>query len=854
MPELNSRKEDVKMYSIYFNNFFKFLKNNDSYFEVRILKTESGTVSGYFNDGEMLLKAVRRYDGRNNIFFTLNSINQDIAVRSINKFTKFAKNTTADKEIIHLDWIMLDFDPKRPAGISSTDEELSKAEQLSDAVEDFLAEQGFPEPVKCMSGNGRHLLYPIDMENTAENVSIVKKFLANMSQKFSNDDVEIDKTTYNPARITKLYGTVACKGDPTKERPHRRSYIISAPDVLECVSAEKLSKIISMFGASAKPDKSDNVRKVVKNNTIKSVVPKIDIREFCETHGIEISHEKPNGDGICYVLKTCPWNPEHTDKGAYIVQFPNGKVVARCHHNSCSNENWKTLLEKYHVKDRGGQPFKSEPLEGIDGLSAAEIIIKGVQQAGHKFYCDENENAYAAVPLENGHTEYMAVRDRRYKQFLRQMYYGNYGKAVHKDSLQQVIDTLEAKAVYESPKLKPAIRCKYEGGKLFYYLADAEQTVLCINAGGIHVLKESPIPFVKMQSMLEQVMPLDRNVKEGEKKPTFRKLARKYWKFKSKDDLMLHNVVLLTRFISDIPSPILYYKGDRGSAKTTCMRLDKLLVDPAAADVKALPNSINDIVSALSGQYMVGFDNLEGGISAEVSNLLCICCSSGYYSKRKLFTDNESVNIKLNIRLSLSGITTITERADLLDRCVYLSSQRIPDKERKTEREVMDEFKADLPYLLYRALKILTKAIPIYESLKLQELPRMADFAKWGYAIAEVMKYGGNNFLEAYKRNQEEILEEMVEEDSVLNVLVEWIGKNQSFDGTMSELHVVLTKHAEKMGINTHNGWIKGLSALSRKILRSQSVLSLFGIYIDRGKSNGIRYIKIWKEDEIKNE
>ena len=577
---------------------------------------------------------------------------------------------------------------------------------------------------------------------------------------------------------------------------------------------------------------------------------KIDVKKFCESHGLEIAREKPlDYGGTCFVLSECPWNREHSkDTGAYIIEYPNGKISAGCHHDSCKDENWQTLLNKFPDMKAYTEPHRREPSKKTNDMSVSQIVLADIKQEGHQFYHDKVENAYVAVPLENGHIEYMAVNDKRYKQSLRRMFYKNYDKTISAEAMHQVIDTIEAEANYNSTEIIPATRCKYSNGHIYYYLADEEQTVFCIDKEGIRILEACPIPFIKCQNMLEQVMPMDRRKKKGEKKPTFRTLARKYWKFESDDDMILHNVVLLTRFISDIPAPMLYYKGDRGSAKTTSIRLDKMLVDPSYTDIKALPTSVNDVISALSGQYMICFDNVEGGITKDVANILCISCSSGFFSKRKLFTDNESAHIKLSTRLSFSGITTISGRADFLDRCICLSTKRIPASQRQPVNDILEEFQKDLPYLLYKSMKILSKALVIYEKLELSELPRMADFAKFGFAIAEAFNYGGYKFLEIYRKNQDELLEMMVEEDTILSVLIDFIGKRNYFCGKMMELRVQLIEQAEDMGIDVRC-LLKAENSLSRKLNQSQSVLAMFNIFLERGKSNGSRYIKIWKEN-----
>lgn len=833
----------------YLNVLFDIFNPEDNFIEVRLLKTNRGTISGYFDNVDDLFKAIRRYDGKYNIFFTMNPIVQDVASRSVNHFTEWAKNTTSDKETAHRDWILIDLDPERPAGVSSTDEELGQAEVLAEKVEEFLTEQGFPQPVKCMSGNGIHLLYLINMDNDSESAQIVKNFLAQMDKRFSNPAVKVDTTTHNAARITKLYGTVACKGDSTESRPHRRSQIISSPDELNYVSKEQIEQVISLC-SSDENNKAVNISKppVREHRTTTDKKPKIDVKEFCESHGIEIARKKQlDYGGTCFVLSECPWNRKHSkDTGAYIIQFSNGKISAGCHHDACKNENWWTLLKKFPDMKTYTEPYRKEPSKKNNDMTTSQIVLADIKEEGHQFFHDKGENPYVAVPLENGHIEFMPVNERRYKQSLRRMFFKNYGKTISEEAMRQILATIEAEANYNNAEIEPAMRCKYSNGHIYYYLADEEQTVFCIDKDGVRILEECTIPFVKRQNMLEQVMPMDMEVEKGEKKPSFRKLAKKYWKFKNEDDMILHNVVLLTRFISDIPAPILCYKGDRGSSKTTSIRLDKLLIDPSYTDIKALPSTEDNVVTALSGQYMICFDNVEGGITKNIANIFCISCSAGFYPKRKHYTDNETIDIQLNTRVSFSGITSISERADFLDRCICLTTQRIPNAERRTVNDILEEFKKDLPYFLYRSMKILSKAMKVYENLELPELPRMADFAKFGYAIAEVLKYGGEKFLEIYKKNQDDLLEIMVEEDTVLTVLVEFINDIRFFCGKVMELRAKLINQAEGMGIDVKY-LLKSEIALSRKINKSQSVLGKFNIHIERGKTNGTRYIKIWK-------
>ena len=91
-------------------------------------------------------------------------------------------------------------------------------------------------PIRAISGNGGHLLYPLIPERPAAKYApAIKAILEQISEEFSTPAVNIDTKVFNPARIWKLYGTTAKKGDalpagPNREaRPHRMTGIDLIP-------------------------------------------------------------------------------------------------------------------------------------------------------------------------------------------------------------------------------------------------------------------------------------------------------------------------------------------------------------------------------------------------------------------------------------------------------------------------------------------------------------------------------------------------------------------------------------------------------------------------------------------------
>jgi hypothetical protein len=204
-------------------------------YEVRVPKAgKLGTIAGYFNDIELLARAAMGLDGRHpGIYTLLNPCREDLLARANNRIKPYMKDLTGDSEIICRRWLPCDFDPKRPSGISSTDDEHERAIAAAYETRNVLRAIGWPDPIVADSGNGAHLLYRIDAPNTPETSDLIKQLIAGVAARCSTDEVLIDGCVYNPARIWKLYGTLSCKGDSILSRPHRRARLLEVPSRLE---------------------------------------------------------------------------------------------------------------------------------------------------------------------------------------------------------------------------------------------------------------------------------------------------------------------------------------------------------------------------------------------------------------------------------------------------------------------------------------------------------------------------------------------------------------------------------------------------------------------------------------------
>lgn len=204
--------------------------HKDEPFEIRIIKGRE-VLSGYFDDPEKAVESLKSQNLNNaNVYVTLHKLHPGCIARlQYNCFLNTGKDkipTTSDADVIMYKYIPIDLDPVRPAGISSSYEELKSANELRKQVQAYMKAQGFHSPIIAFSGNGYHLLYYYEIKADEEGKELIKGILSRLDERLSNDACHVDTTNFNPARIFKLYGTLAQKGRSTSDRPHRMSRLL----------------------------------------------------------------------------------------------------------------------------------------------------------------------------------------------------------------------------------------------------------------------------------------------------------------------------------------------------------------------------------------------------------------------------------------------------------------------------------------------------------------------------------------------------------------------------------------------------------------------------------------------------
>ena len=215
--------------------FFDLLIEPGRVIELRAPKTKAyGTRSGYYLNSQALVQAtfdVSADEGNPGTYWSLQRINpsrfDEVEANTCRSFVETG-GTTSDEQIVGYCYLPIDFDPKRKANCSSTDQEKAAALELASKVRGYLLDRGITS-VLADSGNGYHALVKVELDVTKKD--LIQSLLKGLSRKFSTKETPIDKKNFNPSRILKAYGTVARKGTHTAERPWRTARILDAEDI-----------------------------------------------------------------------------------------------------------------------------------------------------------------------------------------------------------------------------------------------------------------------------------------------------------------------------------------------------------------------------------------------------------------------------------------------------------------------------------------------------------------------------------------------------------------------------------------------------------------------------------------------
>jgi hypothetical protein len=474
--------------------------------------------------------------------------------------------------------------------------------------------------------------------------------------------------------------------------------------------------------------------------------------------------------------------------------------------------------------------------EGKERESQGRRIIKLVESEGVELFHDEYKTAHARVPVD-GHLQVWPCHSEPFKDWVAGTCWDREDKALSSEGLNSALNVLRSKARFEGDEHRLWNRVAFHDGAIWYDLGDSEWRAVRVTSQGWAIVKNPPILFRRYDHQAAQVEP----VKTG------RSLADVLGFINVRDEAQAHLllVYLVTCLVPEIPHPIIVFHGPQGSAKTTALKVLRRIIDPSTVEVLTMPSDAEKLVQQFSHHWAPYYDNLSG-LSRQASDAFCRAVTGDGQQKRKLYTDDDVVVCHFKRCPGFCGVNIEAYQPDLLDRCILIGLERIDDDGRKTESDLWKEFEEVRPEFIAGLLDALSKAMKIYPTIKGLDLPRMADFALWGCAVAEAIGWSREEFLKAYGENTALRNEEALENSLVARAIMSVAHKQKTWVGSASSLLADLEDEAAVLRINIKaKRWPKAPNVLTRQINEIRPNLAEIGISIEDGRDSHGRTLRI---------
>lgn len=479
-----------------------------------------------------------------------------------------------------------------------------------------------------------------------------------------------------------------------------------------------------------------------------------------------------------------------------------------------------------------------------DGKPGDLLEIYNAYRNNFRLFHDQLNGNYAQFE-DNEKQQLLNIRSEKFKSFtfikLRELT----SKLPSQDFVKRFIDNLSSEA--ESSGIEVSLKNRVAGAdENFYYdLANNEGEVIKVEDGKWEIINKARPIFLTEDHQLPQVKPNP----AGEIAEMFELFSQF-----DKNQQILLSCYLPFALVPESPKPILYIQGEKGAGKTDFTRFLRSLIDPSILKSLKEPRKEKNTVQQMAHHYCCLYDNVNQ-VKDWFIRLACTAVTGEYDERRKLYTDQGSQFFSFKRVIIINAINRLgMDFSDFQDRMLLLKMERIKSNHRLTAAAVKEKMESLKPRIFGAMVKVLSEAKPIVNDIEIDNLPRMADFMLWGAAIAEVLGFGKEAFVNAYEQNMADINREMLENQSLALTVLEYLEKNEQFKGQASELLQELEDVAIDLHINTRkNDWPGSPSVLSRRLNEIKSNLYEQNIIFKKGKESGknaSRYIVLKKEEE----
>ncbi len=455
---------------------------------------------------------------------------------------------------------------------------------------------------------------------------------------------------------------------------------------------------------------------------------------------------------------------------------------------------------------RGGDDGKPPP-------AAARIVAMAREQ--YRFVTSTDGRPYAvalhgpnvALPLRGK----SGVRQRLARQFAD----AYPGEVASQSALADAMTVLEGISEDDDPVTVNLRVGRAPDGAIVVDLGSTDGRAVVVSGLGWQVVDQAPVLFRRSGAMA----PMPAPVLDGDGLAKLHALL-------NMDDAAFHQLVawLVAAWIPDIPHPALVCKGEQGTGKSKAAQMFINLIDPSPAAKRSQPRDEKAWSRQAFSSWALCLDNVST-IPPWLSDTLCKAVTGDGVVDRALYTDDDVVVLTFKRVLALTTIDAGALAGDLAERVLLLDLQLIDSTRRRSEEELDATFAAVRPAVLGALFDVLACALAVLPSVKLESMPRMADFAR---VLAAVDQTQGWRTLPDYLATSDNVATDALEGDVFAMAIARLVDQVGTWRGTAGQLLEILPAPLVRPP-----NWPKDATRASGRVKRLAPLLRSIGITVD---------------------
>ncbi len=458
-------------------------------------------------------------------------------------------------------------------------------------------------------------------------------------------------------------------------------------------------------------------------------------------------------------------------------------------------------------------------VEPTQKRSTAALLVD-LAQAEYRLGMSEDEQPFAvskSLPhigmlLRGGRTGLRAELARRY--------FAGTGLVASQQSLADAANVLEGVAAMKEPTCMFLRTAEHEG-RAYIDCGDVDGNVIEIVGGGWKITDSAPVVFTRTKLTGPVVRP-ERGGSLDELW-TFLHIAEA-------DRPVILAAMIQALIQVDAPHPVVGLIAEQGAAKSSATRTIVDLIDPSPVPLRQAPRDADSWVTAAAGSWVVALDNLSG-IPAWLSDSLCRASTGDGNVKRALYSDAGLAVVKFRRCVVINGIDLGALRGDLGERMVLADLPRIPKARRRDEGELNFAWSKCRGAVFGALLDLAAEVHHRLPTIRLAEMPRMADFARVLAAVDEVL---GTDGMAHYLGRADRIAEDSLSADGFIEHLR---AEHFTAEGmTSAEILAALTPDDKDW--RRPRDWPKSSRAVTTLITRHAPALRAVGWTVDSDARN----------------